>query len=61
MTGDLIKILDLLSELVDQVSYNASADDLQSFPMRTRQIERADQLRIKIKEFRGKLSEAKKS
>ena len=52
---DMLKILDFLRELLDQVSYNASADDLQSFPMRTRQIERADSLRVKIKEFRDSI------
>jgi hypothetical protein len=54
--SDLLKVLDLLRELTDQVSFNASADDLQSFPMRDRQIERADKLRGEIDAFRAQLS-----
>jgi len=54
--SDVLKVLDLLRELTDQVSYNASADDLQSFPMRNRQIERADKLRVEIDALRAQLS-----
>jgi hypothetical protein len=54
--SDVLKVLELLRELTDQVSYNASADDRQSFPTRDRQIDRADKLRGKIDEFRAQLS-----
>ena len=54
--SDVLKVLDLLRELTDQVSYNASADDLQSVPMRNRQIERADKLRVEIEALRAQLS-----
>ena len=56
-TAQLLILLDFLSELLDQVSYNASADDLQSFPTRTRQIKRADDLRTKIAAFRERAAQ----
>jgi hypothetical protein len=54
-TLQLLILVDFLRELIDQVSFNASADALQSFPMRDRQIKCADQLRIRLAAFRAEL------
>jgi hypothetical protein len=51
----LRELAGIVRELIDQVSYNASADALQSFPVRDRQLEAADRLRKKLEALRAEL------
>lgn len=54
----LRELLGIVGELIDQVEYNASADDLQSSPTRNRQIEAAAKLRTKLETLRSQLPQA---